>query len=231
MVLQKDIIIRVRNVSKKYGSGGSATIALADVSLDIYRGELIAIIGPSGSGKTTLSHIIGGLTTPDRGSVALKDGDLKKQSDRALAAYRNKKVGFVFQNFSLIPHYSVLENIVMPLVVEGTSPAERTMRAKRLLQMVGLEKRMDKRTDTLSGGEKQRASIARALINQPEIIIADEPTGSLDSRRGLEIMAILEKLAHDEDVAVLMVTHDLELAKRADRHIQLRDGKIVKEAR
>lgn len=231
MVLQKDIIIRVRNVSKKYGSGSSATIALADVSLDIYKGELIAIIGPSGSGKTTLSHIIGGLTTPDRGSVVLKDGDLKKQSDRALAAYRNKKVGFVFQNFSLIPHYSVLENIVMPLVVEGTAPAERTMRAKRLLQMVGLEKRMDKRTDTLSGGEKQRASIARALINQPEIIIADEPTGSLDSRRGLEIMAILEKLAHDEDVAVLMVTHDLELAKRADRHIQLRDGKIVKETR
>lgn len=230
MVSQKDSVIRVRNVSKKYGSGSSATHALTGVSLDIYRGELLAIIGPSGSGKTTLSYIIGGLITPDSGSVTIEGSELKKRSDRALARYRNKKVGFVFQNFSLIPYYSVIENIIMPLIVEGVGSVERTQRAKRLLQAVGLEKRMHKRADTLSGGEKQRVSIARALVNRPEIIIADEPTGSLDSHRGQEIMAILQKLAHTENVAVLMVTHDLDLAKQADRHVQLHDGKLVMEA-
>ena len=224
-------LLRVQNVSKKYGRGREATTALDDISLDVRAGELLAITGPSGSGKTTLSHIIGGLTASDSGSIEFMNSKLARQSDKLLAEYRNQKVGFVFQNFSLIPYYSVIENVFMPLVVQGIPKTERTMRTKRLLKVVGLEKRMHARADTLSGGEKQRVSIARALINQPEIIIADEPTGSLDSRRGQEIMTILEKLAHEQGVAVLMVTHDLSLAQRADRQILLRDGKIVKEIR
>lgn len=230
MGLQKDIIIRIRNVTKKYGRKTNATIALADVSLDVYKGELLAITGPSGSGKTTLSHITGALTAPDSGFVEIGGKKLSRNNDKALAYYRNQNVGFVFQDFSLIPYYSVVENIAMPLVVGGIPETERMMRAERLLKLVGLEKRMRSRANTLSGGEKQRVSIARALINQPKIIIADEPTGSLDSRRGQEIMTTLEKLAHEQGVAVLMVTHDLDLAQRADRQISLRDGKIVKEA-
>lgn len=226
---QKDIIIRVRNVSKKYGRKTNVTVALADISLDIYKGELVAIVGPSGSGKTTLSHIIGGLAVPDSGFVEVDGKKLNRHSDKMLAHYRNKKVGFVFQDFSLIPHYSVIENIAMPLVVEGVPEAKRTRRAEQLLGLVGLEKKTRSRADTLSGGEKQRVSIARALINRPEIIIADEPTGSLDSRRGLEIMSILERLVREHAVTVLLVTHDLRLAKRADRRVQLQDGQILKE--
>ena len=222
-------LLRVQNVSKKYGRGREATLALNGVSLDIYAGELLAITGPSGSGKTTLSHIIGGLTTPDTGSIELEGSALRRRSDKALASYRNKKIGFVFQNFGLIPHYSACENIAMPLVIEGIPHTERLARAEHLLKAVGLEKKKDARAETLSGGEKQRVSIARALINKPQVIIADEPTGSLDSRRGVEIMAILERTVREQGVTVLMVTHDLHLAARADREVRLLDGQIVKD--
>ncbi len=229
MVLRNDTLLQVENVSKVYRQGHEKVTALHDVSLSIVKGELLAIVGPSGSGKTTLTHIIGGLITPDTGTVSVEGIVLKKRNDKALSGYRNEKVGFVFQSFGLVPYYTALENVVMPLIVAGVAANTRKERAKRLLKAVGLDKRMFQRVDSLSGGERQRVSIARAMIMQPDIIIADEPTGSLDSTRGNEIMAILELLNKKQGVTVLMVTHDLALAKRARRIIHIRDGRIEKE--
>ena len=175
-------LLRVQNVSKKYGRGREATTALDDISLDVRAGELLAITGPSGSGKTTLSHIIGGLTASDSGSIEFMNSKLARQSDKLLAEYRNQKVGFVFQNFSLIPYYSVIENVFMPLVVQGIPKTERTMRTKRLLKVVGLEKRMHARADTLSGGEKQRVVIASALAQTNPVQIENAKAGSTDWR-------------------------------------------------
>jgi len=231
MGIKRETLLQVEDVSKKYRQGHEEITALHKVSLALHKGELLAIVGPSGSGKTTLSHIIGGLITPQTGSITFRGMPLKKQSDKQLSQYRNKKIGFVFQNYSLIPYYSALENVVMPLVVAGVPRSRRRQRAEVLLRAVGLEKRMHQRADTLSGGERQRVSIARALAHGPEIIIADEPTGSLDSVRGGEVMTILEKLCHSQGIAVLMVTHDLSLAQRADRVVHIRDGRIEKEDR
>jgi len=222
-------LLSVTDVSKKYRQGHADIMALHKVSLSLNQGELLAIVGPSGSGKTTLTHIIGGLITPDAGTVSVGGALLKKRSDKQMSRYRNEKIGFVFQNYSLIPYYSAIENVVMPLVVAGMPPRERHEHAKKLLRAVGLEKRMNNRADTLSGGERQRVSIARALSHNPDIIIADEPTGSLDSVRGNEIMTILERLCHVQGIAVLMVTHDEALARRADRTVHIRDGRIEKE--
>ena len=223
-------LIQVKNIAKKYRRGHEVIDALHDTSLSIYKGELLAIVGPSGSGKTTLTHIIGGLTTPSSGSVIIQGIKPGKQSDRMRSKYRNEKVGFVFQNFSLIPYYSAVENVAMPLVVAGVKPKERRARAQTLLRALGLQHRMHQRADTLSGGERQRVCIARALAAKPEIIIADEPTGSLDSVRGSEIMTILEMLSRNQGVTVVMVTHDQTLAARADRAIHIKDGQIEKEA-
>lgn len=222
------LLIRARNISKKYRRGHESVTALHDISLDIKRGELVAIIGPSGSGKTTLTHIIGGLIGSDTGSVEVNGSLLNRRSDKALSTFRNSQVGFIFQNFSLIPYYSAIENVAIPLMVANVSPKARHERASRYLKMVGLEKRINQRANELSGGERQRVAIARALVNQPDIIIADEPTGSLDSVRGDEIMTILEQLSHQEGITILMVTHDESLAVRADRKIHIRDGRIVK---
>lgn len=227
MASRKTIILRVENVVKTYRRGRETITALDDISLDIYKGELLAIVGPSGSGKTTLSHIIGGLITPTGGSVKFRELPDKKPSDRQLSLYRNKNIGFVFQNFSLIPYYTALENVAMPLVIAKMSKRDRHRKAEALLREIGLQHRVHQRADKLSGGERQRIAIARALVNNPQIIIADEPTGSLDSVRGNEIMKILETLSHNHGVTVLMVTHDLTLAQRADRQITIRDGKIA----
>ncbi|HET6747261.1 MAG TPA: ABC transporter ATP-binding protein [Candidatus Saccharimonadales bacterium] len=229
MGIEKNVILSVDAVSKKYRQGRTSITALHEVSLSLYKGELLAIVGPSGSGKTTLTHIIGGLVTPSTGEISVGNTPLKKRSDKQMSRYRNERIGFVFQNYSLIPYYSAIENVTMPLVVAGVASHERRERAQKLLRAVGLEKRMDQRADTLSGGERQRVSIARALSHNPDIIIADEPTGSLDSARGNEIMTILEKLCRVQGIAVLMVTHDVALARRADRTIYIRDGHIEKE--
>ncbi|MDN5274471.1 MAG: transporter ATPase [Candidatus Saccharibacteria bacterium] len=230
MVLKTSILVEAKNISKKYHRGSETIMALGDVSLTISKGELLAIVGPSGSGKTTLTHIIGGLSTPDTGMVVVEGRELKKQSDKLLSAYRNSEVGFIFQNFGLVPSYSAIENVMIPLVVANLSAKQRYDKAKESLVLVGLQKRMHQRADELSGGEQQRVSIARALVNAPKIIIADEPTGSLDSARGEEIMKILEDLAHKQGISVLMVTHDMGLAARADRIIHIRDGRIEKES-
>jgi len=228
-MLKQNTLIQLQAISKSFGYKHDKTKVLSDVSLSIYKGEFLAITGPSGSGKTTLTHIIGGLITPDEGTVSMGGRELKKRSDKAVSRYRNEKVGFVFQNFSLIPHYTALENVTLPLVVSGISVRKRQQRAIVLLKTMGLERRMYARASVLSGGERQRVSIARALIMQPDIIIADEPTGSLDSRRGSEVMAILRDLNTEQAVTVLMVTHDPALAKQADRTLHILDGKIEKE--
>jgi putative ABC transport system ATP-binding protein len=230
MVLKSSILIQVKNISKKYHRGSETIMALEDVSLDVLKGELLAIVGPSGSGKTTLAHSIGGLCTPNTGTVVVNGQELKKRSDKALSSYRNSEVGFIFQNFGLVPSYSAIENVMIPLVIANLSPKQRFEKAKASLTLVGLEKRMHQRADELSGGERQRVSIARALVNAPKIIIADEPTGSLDSARGEEIMKILENLTHVQGISVLMVTHDMGLAARANRIIHIRDGRIEKES-
>jgi putative ABC transport system ATP-binding protein len=218
--------IVLSNVSKTFRLGRSKIHAVRDVSLRIKKGELLAIVGPSGSGKTTLAHIIGGLAKPDSGEVRANGQQLRSRSDRALSAYRNQHAGFVFQAFGLLPHYTALENVTMPLIVAGVSRRERKKRGLKYLAMLGLEAQAKQRADTLSGGQRQRVSIARALVQHPEIIIADEPTGSLDSAHGQQIIAILEHLSGKQHITVVFVTHDEALAQHADRIVQMRDGAL-----
>lgn len=221
-----DSVIELSNISKYYRNGREQLAAVHDVSLTVRRGELLAIVGPSGSGKTTLTHIIGGLIRPNQGSVVVHGKQLDQQSDRKLARYRNREVGFVFQSFSLLPHYTALENVAVPLVLARMRPRKRKALAMKYLKMVDLEQQASQRATTLSGGQRQRVAIARALALQPKLIIADEPTGSLDSTRGNEIMHILEQLS-EQGITVLIVTHDLDLAARADRIVHIRDGQLT----
>jgi putative ABC transport system ATP-binding protein len=229
MITEKEAVIQTTGVSKRYRQGRETITALSDATLSIYKGELVAIVGPSGSGKTTLAHLIGGLITPDKGSIAIQGVEVRKRSDKVLSRYRNEKIGFVFQNFGLIPYYTALENVVMPLVVRGMSSRVRQGRAEELLRLVGLGNRLHQRASQLSGGERQRVAIARAIITDPAIIIADEPTGSLDSVRGNEIMTMFEMLNRKKGITILMVTHDTQLASRASRVIHIRDGVIEKD--
>lgn len=221
-----EAFIDIQGVSKTYKSGHETVAALRDVYLAIRKGELLAIVGPSGAGKTTLIHIIGGLIKPDQGSVRVNGRALSKRSDKALSKYRNSSVGFIFQNASLLPHYTALENVMVPLIIAGVPRKRRQVLAQRYLEMVGLSKQATQKAQELSGGERQRVGIARALSQQPQIVIADEPTGSLDSARGLEIMHILETLSHQHGITVLMVTHDEKLAARADRIVHIHDGQV-----
>lgn len=214
-------------MTKTYRAGGVLVKALQDINLAIQPGELLAIIGPSGSGKTTLTHIIGGLIRPTDGSVVVRGQKLATKNDKAMSEYRNKTVGFVFQNYSLLPYYTALENVMMPLVVAGIPGRQRKEIAAQYLKLVGLEKQASQRGNQLSGGQRQRVGIARALTMKPEIIIADEPTGNLDTAHGNEIISILEKLAHSKNIAVIMVTHNDELARRADRIVRIVDGKLM----
>lgn len=223
--------IELRAVNKKYKRGREVVAALSDINLSIARGELLAIVGPSGAGKTTLSHIIGGLTTPDSGHITINGEQLSRRSDRSLSRYRNTTVGFVFQSFSLVSGYSALENVMIPLIISGMSSRERRKVATHYLHVVGLNEQVGQRVEQLSGGQRQRVSIARALAHRPQILIADEPTGSLDSARGQEIMEILEVLSKHEHITVIMVTHDEQLARRADRIVRIIDGSIAKEPR
>jgi putative ABC transport system ATP-binding protein len=222
-------LIEVDGVSKTYRYGHGKTLALTDIHLRVGGGELVAIVGPSGAGKTTLVHIIGGLITPDEGEVRINGRRLSRRSDRSLSKYRNSTVGFIFQNFNLLPQYTAAENVMVPLIVAGTRRRKRARLAAQYLKIVGLENRGRHKATELSGGERQRVAIARALVNQPKIIIADEPTGSLDTARGLEIMNILSKLAHGHGMTILMVTHDEGLAGKADRIVHIRDGHVEEE--
>jgi putative ABC transport system ATP-binding protein len=227
--MAQSALIELKSISKDYRTGDETLHALADVNLTIKPGEFIAIIGPSGSGKSTLANIIGGLDKPDAGVVEVEGADLAKASDKELSKYRNQHIGFVFQAFNLQPTYTALENVMLPLMLAGMSKKERRARAEECLKAVGLGERMKHKPTELSGGQRQRVSIARALAGKPSIIIADEPTGNLDSAKGHEIIELLKDL-NQQGITLIIITHDLELAKLAGRVLTIKDGRM-KEGR
>ena len=215
------------DVTRSYElEGGVVVNALSGVSLRIDTGEYAAIIGPSGSGKSTLMHLLGCLDRPTTGALRIAGADVSSLDDTQLAQLRNETVGFVFQSFQLLPRISATANVAMPLVYRGTARAERIERARAALESVGLGHRLDHRPTQLSGGEQQRVAIARALVSQPTLLLADEPTGNLDTQSGVDVMRLLEQLNTDHGVAVILVTHDHEGAARARRRIRIRDGLI-----
>jgi len=219
-------LVEIRNVSKLYHLGGEEIRALDDVSLDIESGEFISIIGPSGSGKSTLMQIVGCLDTPTKGTIKLDGTMIQDASPRQLASIRNRKIGFVFQFFNLLPKLTVLQNVELPMVYGGVPGRERRERSLRALELVSLANRSKHRPSQLSGGQQQRVAIARALVNDPKIIFADEPTGNLDSHTGELILQLFRKLS-TEGRTIILVTHDPEIAAITPRRIEIRDGKIA----
>jgi putative ABC transport system ATP-binding protein len=216
----------MQQVHKRYSIGGIEVHALRGVDLSIHSGEFVAIMGPSGSGKSTLMNVIGCLDPPDTGIYHLNDADVTALGGDALARVRNRTVGFVFQSFNLLPRTSALENVEMPLIYAGVEKRERRQRARALLKKFGLADRMYHLPSQLSGGQQQRVAIARALVNSPAILLADEPTGNLDTASGEEVMDILEDLNRHEGVTVIVITHEHEVAARAHRVLTLRDGML-----
>jgi len=219
-------IIKTENIVKDYILGKIKVRALNGIDLQIQKGEFVAIMGPSGSGKSTLMHILGCLDSPTDGTYYLDDVLVSKMPKASLAAVRNRKIGFVFQSFNLLPHLNILKNVELPLMYGGMSKRKRTAKAKEVLQNVGLGDRLKHKPGELSGGQKQRVAIARAIVNDPSILLADEPTGNLDSQSGGDILEIFTEL-HSQGNTVIIVTHDQAIASRAERIIKIKDGKIV----
>lgn len=218
-------VLELKNIVKSYTLGGNSFNALNDISLSIYQGEFVSITGPSGSGKSTLMHIIGLLDNPTTGQILLDGHDISKFKETALAKTRNVTLGFVFQQFNLLAKTSASENVALPLLYSDTPKSDRHKLAMEMLTKVGLESKAPNTPAQLSGGQQQRVAIARALVNNPKIILADEPTGNLDSKSGAEIIKLFHQL-HQEGRTIVLVTHDMELAKQAERIIIIRDGKI-----
>ena len=229
--IETPALLSLRSVTKIYGEGDAAVRALDAVDLDIQSGEFVAITGPSGSGKSTAISILGCLELPTDGAYLIEGIPVQELFPDVLAALRNARFGFVFQQFNLLSRTSVLENVAMPLVYARVSARERAMRARDALAAVGLSGRENARANHLSGGQQQRVAIARAMVNDPEIILADEPTGNLDSKMGTEIMQLLSKLNRERGITVLMVTHDSANAAYAPRQVGFRDGRIVADER
>ena len=224
-------MIRIDNVTKIYQMGDTEVRALDGVSLHIDKGEMAAIMGPSGSGKSTLLAILGCLDAPTTGTYALDGLNVEKMKDDQLAFVRNRKIGFVFQQFNLLARTSALENVMLPLTYAGISGRERRKRAEEALHQVGLADRMHHRPNELSGGQQQRVAIARALANKPAILLADEPTGALDSRTGAEIIALFQRLHRELGQTVIYVTHDANIARHTERILRIADGRIVEDER
>ena len=223
---KKNGVLSLKDVYKIYKMDGISVNALDGVSLTIKEGEFVSVIGPSGSGKSTLMHIIGCLDVPTSGKVALENHEVSKLSEKELAQIRNKKIGFVFQTFNLLARTSALENVSLPLIYNGTTESNIQKKAKEALKKVDLGDRLEHHSNQLSGGQQQRVAIARALVTDPAIILADEPTGNLDSKSGVEIMEIFKKL-HKQGRTIVVDTHDQNIASQAQRTIKLRDGKII----
>ncbi len=225
--MKKDIIVDIKDVWKIYDLGKVKVEAVRGISLSIRKGEFISIMGASGSGKSTLMNLIGCLDVPTRGRIYLNGMDISKMSESKLAVIRGKTIGFIFQQFNLIPTLTALENVMLPMTFQGVPRAERIRRATELLTLVGLEKRLKHHPNELSGGQQQRVAIARALSNNPSLILADEPTGNVDSKAGKIIMDYLKKLNKEENKTIVMVTHDVNVARQAEKIIHISDGKIV----
>ncbi|MCB0563638.1 MAG: ABC transporter ATP-binding protein [Phaeodactylibacter sp.] len=218
-------MISVKELNKTYIMGPTKVFALRGVTLDIQRNEFVALMGPSGSGKSTLMNLLGCLDTPTSGEYWLNGINVSTMEDNDLAEVRNKEIGFIFQTFNLLPRLSALENVALPLVYAGMSKAARRDRAMQVLDAVGLGDRVEHKPNELSGGQRQRVAIARALVNDPSIILADEPTGNLDTKTSIEIMGILEKI-HQQGNTVILVTHEPDIAEHAHRSVKLRDGMV-----
>lgn len=222
-----DYIITLEDVVKVYKMDGVETVALNGVSLKIKEGEFIAIMGPSGSGKSTMMHLMGCLDRPTSGKIYFEGKDVSRLSDDELAEIRNRKIGFVFQSFYLLPRYTALQNVELPLIYQGVSPKERREKAKFLLEKVGLSDRLYHKPTQLSGGQQQRVAIARALVVNPVVLLADEPTGNLDSKSSHEIMDLISVLHKEEKLTIILVTHERDIAEYAEKIIRMQDGKII----
>ncbi len=227
---QGKVVIDLINIVKHYTVGTETVKALRGLNISIIRGDYVAIMGPSGSGKSTLMNVIGCLDTPTSGSYILNGNDVSQQPDDILAEIRNKEIGFVFQTFNLLPRYNALENVMLPQVYAGIPKKERIIAATSVLESVGLSDRMHHKPNELSGGQRQRVAVARALINKPSIILADEPTGNLDSKTSIDIMRLLEQI-HDDGNTIILVTHEEDIARHAHRIIRLMDGKVSSDLR
>lgn len=221
-------MINISSLSKEYIMGENKLLALNDVSVSIKEGEFVSIMGSSGSGKSTLMNIIGCLDVPTKGNYFFRDNDIANYNSNNLAELRNKDIGFVFQNFNLLPRLNALENVVLPLLYSGKNLKERNRLALQALKNVGLEERVHHRPNQLSGGQQQRVSIARAIAGSPKLILADEPTGALDSKTGFEIMKILNDL-NSQGITIVLVTHEDDIAKYGSRIIKMKDGKIIED--
>ena len=223
-------VIKIRNITRDFYLGQEVVKVLKGIDLDIEKGEYVAFMGPSGSGKSTLMNLLGCLDTATSGQYVLNGNDVSQMSDNELAEIRNKEIGFVFQTFNLLPRTTALDNVALPMIYAGATKTERKERAEKVLTDVGLADRMDHKPNQLSGGQRQRVAVGRALVNKPSIILADEPTGNLDSKTSIEIMNLFDEI-HAAGNTVILVTHEEDIAKHADRIIRLRDGMVESDER